>query len=118
MDKKEQKELLNQQKFKYGRIVRQVIIDLSQYINILDHTSIHSILSHFSTHLKHFYNYKRKGLNESNATSYLFQLFKDSQYDLIQYDPFIKVNHNGYASINITKNHHFEITITVKNEKE
>ncbi len=76
MNKKEQKELLNQQKFKYSRIVRQIIIDLSHYVNILDHTSQRSILSHFSTHLKHFYNYKRKELNEPNATSYLLQLFK------------------------------------------
>eukprot|EP01084_Bolivina_argentea_P027771 51587_1 len=112
-----ERELLREKQVKLRPIIRQIIIDVSKYVNILKHKSFASIVYALAGYLGIFFNYRDKKMNFKKANEWIEKRFKEYQTNLIKYPPYLKVNDNGKASIKTDTTDRFEITITVQQKK-
>eukprot|EP01084_Bolivina_argentea_P156543 272842_1 len=117
-DKGLQRKLLTEQKLKFRPIIRQIFLDLSKYVNILQHQAYNKICYPFLAYLACFYG-KRQDVKFQYAKQSVVNIFEFFLDDLSKYPPNkeFKINLNGKAKIDVNYNHCFKLTIKVNNSK-
>eukprot|EP01084_Bolivina_argentea_P106987 191330_1 len=84
-DKGLQAKLLQQQKLKLRPIIRQIVLDLSKYVNIVKHQSLNALCYPIVAYLACFYGFEDQSLKYKYSKASILKLFEFFVKDFTQY---------------------------------